>query len=76
MKYFKTPVSVLQDSATTYPTLPAVRLPQQTQDGSATTSWKDITFAQLQSDVDLSARYWTAELLRQGCTEGSVVGLW
>jgi hypothetical protein len=44
--------------------------------GAPDQGWKDITFAQFQSDVETYARRWTHELSESGWAKQSVIGIW
>ncbi|KAI5459558.1 hypothetical protein BGZ63DRAFT_489404 [Mariannaea sp. PMI_226] len=73
MATFKTNLSVLQASATKYASLPVLKVPVGESTGK---SWKDITFANFQKDVEVCARYWANEFSKADFSEQSVVGLW
>ncbi|KAJ4319804.1 hypothetical protein N0V84_006185 [Fusarium piperis] len=73
MAAYQTPLAALYASTRDYPSLTALRIPQE---GVTELSWKDITFAAFTKDIEACARYWANEFLERGTKEGSVIGLW
>ncbi|KAM0420436.1 hypothetical protein ACHAPT_011728 [Fusarium lateritium] len=70
---FQTPLSALQASTKEFPSLAALRIPQE---GTAQPSWKDISFTAFTMDIEASARYWANEFLKRDIQDRSVIGLW
>lgn len=76
MVVFKTYLSVLESSVSTYATSYAFRIPRFDTASDRVKEWNTITFQQFKEDVELLSRYWTRELKANGITRGDVVGLW
>ncbi|KZT07086.1 acetyl-CoA synthetase-like protein [Laetiporus sulphureus 93-53] len=76
MSSFKTHLTVLAESAATYPTRPVFRIPIVDTQSRRVRDWNTITYSQFQSDVELYARYWSRALRADGLPRRSVVGLW
>jgi acyl-CoA synthetase (AMP-forming)/AMP-acid ligase II len=72
---FKTHLSIVEETATRYPSRPAFRIPVVQDDGTVV-RWNAITFAQFSSDLKLVAKYWSGVLRQQGIPSRSTVGLW
>ena len=75
MSSFQSHLSVLQSSATRFPSRNAFLIAQPGSNNSVDT-WLPVTYKQFYDDDELSARYWHKELSAAGLSSGSVVGLW
>ena len=76
MATFKTHLSVLKESAWTWPTRPVFRVPQIASDGEQVEDWNVITYSQFDQEVELYARYWARVLSADGILPRSIIGLW
>jgi hypothetical protein len=72
----RTFISALHQSALSYPTLPAFRIPVVCPSTKTVLEWKTVTFAGFVLDVERSARYWAMKLASDGLPPRSVVALW
>ncbi|KAK7445745.1 hypothetical protein VKT23_014740 [Stygiomarasmius scandens] len=68
-----THLSVLEQSATLYPSSPAFKVPSSS---SQSPGWTDITYQQFKNDVELFARHWAGVFKRDNIPQRSIVGLW
>jgi acyl-CoA synthetase (AMP-forming)/AMP-acid ligase II len=68
-------LTVLENSAATYGSLPAFRLPTLESTG-AVRDWQTVTYRQFFADVERVARYWHHRLVATGLPHRSVVGVW
>ena len=69
-------LTILEQSAEKYGSLPAFRLPIVDPDTKAVLQWRSITYQQFLADVERVARYWLRRLTEDGIAHRSVVGLW
>jgi hypothetical protein len=69
-------LTVLETSASLYPTKCAFRIPCVDVESGQVIQWRPVTYRQVQNNVELSARYWAQRLNADGLLRGSVVGLW
>ena len=69
-------LTVLEQSASVYDSLPAFRLPFYDPDTSDVQGWDAISYAQFKHDVEVYARHWTRTLRLDGVPPRSVVGMW
>ncbi|PCH33823.1 acetyl-CoA synthetase-like protein [Wolfiporia cocos MD-104 SS10] len=73
---YKTHLSVLQWSASLYPSQPVFYLPDSSSDGGSQQRWTKVTYRKFLDDVELAARYWARTLRASGIAQRAVVGLW
>lgn len=73
---FKTPLTVLENSAATHRTTPVFRLPSVVAESGAVEEWQTITYEQFRSDVERFARYWLSTLNARHVDAEAVVGIW
>lgn len=69
-------LTVLEQSAQKYGSLPAFRLPVVDPDTKIVLQWRSITYRQFLADVERVARYWLRRLTEDGIAYKSIVGLW
>lgn len=72
MASFKTHITVLEDSAREYASLPVLKIPEDRHKKI----WKTVTYSQFLFDVENSARYWSQKLIEKNAEPHSVVGIW
>ncbi|EJD43655.1 acetyl-CoA synthetase-like protein [Auricularia subglabra TFB-10046 SS5] len=73
MAPLRSTLTVLEQSAQKFATLPAFRLPVTGPGTGEVVGWKDITYAEFYADVERVAKFWLAELK---LSPRSIVGLW
>ncbi|KAK7062155.1 acetyl-CoA synthetase-like protein [Favolaschia claudopus] len=71
----RTHLTILETSARRAPSAIAFKVPESDVSGSIS-RWRDITYSQFLSDVELTASHWSRVFLREGIPERSVIGLW
>ncbi|KAF5375110.1 hypothetical protein D9758_000172 [Tetrapyrgos nigripes] len=71
----KTHLSVLESSASHYPSSPVFRIPH-IDSQSSQLHWRSVTYRQFYNDVLLFARYWSRTLAQVRIPQRSVIGLW
>ncbi|KAL3965641.1 hypothetical protein ACCO45_002645 [Purpureocillium lilacinum] len=69
----RTHLSLLQDRARTNGSLRALHVAEQGPDSRV---WKEVTYSQLLSDVEMAARFWAQEFASKGLQAGSTIGVW
>ena len=69
----RTHLSLLQDRARTHGSLRALHVAEQGPDSRV---WKEVTYSQLLSDVEMAARFWAKEFASKGLQAGSTIGVW
>lgn len=74
MNLLKSPLTLLEDIASQYPSLPAFKIPRLSHCSDRVQDWDSITYAEFQRDVELFAKYWLVTL--QDTPRGSIVGIW
>lgn len=73
---YRTHLTVLEDSAASYPDRPVFRVPKTGTDDGEVEDWQVVTYSQFNSCVTLYARHWARILNADGLPPRSVVGLW
>ncbi|KAF9499759.1 acetyl-CoA synthetase-like protein [Pleurotus eryngii] len=68
-------LTVLETSASVYPSASAFKLPQLDESNNIA-GWQSITYSQFQHDVERFARSWSHKLRSSGVPRRSIVGLW
>lgn len=76
MPTYRTQITVLQQIATEHPDSPAFQVPQYDPSTRQILQWHPVTFSRFLADVELYARYWSAQLTANGVLPRSVVGMW
>lgn len=76
MPFYESHLTVLEQSATTFPSSVAFRLPRLDHSTGKVHDWSPISYQQFKEDVELTARYWYSILEARGIPQRSVVGLW
>lgn len=72
----RTHLTVLETSASLYPTRPAFKTPRSDCQTGQVQDWQSITYQQFKQDVELFARHWSRVLRRDRVPQKSVVGVW
>lgn len=74
---YRTHLAVLEETASSYPSYPAFKVPQLASPGSEdVVEWSSITYSQFKSDIETYATYWARTLAADGLQPRAVVGLW
>ncbi|KAI9457728.1 acetyl-CoA synthetase-like protein [Russula earlei] len=69
-------LTVLQTSASHFPSLPAFYVPQSFSESGDVASWEPVSYIQFLLDVELFARHWGHVLRHDGVPPRSVIGMW
>ncbi|KAG6828193.1 hypothetical protein H0H92_008812 [Tricholoma furcatifolium] len=72
----RTHLTVLESSASLYPSAPIFKLPCLDSASGRVNSWTPVSYLEFWRDVELYARHWRRVLTLDGVLPGSVVGLW
>lgn len=69
-------LTILEQSATLYPSAPAFRIPRSDPSTGQVHDWLSISYQQFKQDVEYTARYYRKLFKSVGILDNSVVGLW
>lgn len=76
MPTFKTHLTVLEESAKRFSSLPAFKVPLIDPNTQEILQWDSVSYSQFLADVEHFAKYWTSILSDRGVAPRSVVGVW
>lgn len=76
MATYKTHISILEQSASDYPTRPVFRVPLVAPGSEKVEEWKVVTYTEFNQGVKRYAKHWSRVLSADGLPPRSVVGLW
>ncbi|KAG6867720.1 hypothetical protein C0993_011966 [Termitomyces sp. T159_Od127] len=72
----RTHLTVLETSASLYPSLPIFKVPQLNASPGTADRWASISYQEFLRDVRIYAQHWRRVLTRDGVPPKSVIGLW
>ncbi|KAI0645753.1 acetyl-CoA synthetase-like protein [Trametes meyenii] len=73
---YHTHLTVLDNSASLFSSLPAFKIPRVESDGLHVKEWVTVTYREFFQDVEQFAKYWNRTLLEHQIAIRSVVGIW
>ncbi|KAL4071030.1 hypothetical protein J3A83DRAFT_4530563 [Scleroderma citrinum] len=76
MSFYKSHLTVLEQSAILYHSDVAFRIPRLDPTTGKVHNWSSISYQQFKEDVEFTARYWRTVLETHGIPQRSVIGLW
>ena len=76
MTAYRTHLTIVDESALLYSSLPAFRVPQLDSDSGSVHQWNVVTYQQFHLDIEHFAKYWATTLAARGIPPRSVVGVW